>query len=71
MEDFKTRPIGEKFDYEGTTLEVVEKGDARCADCFFDDLIFCRFEEVVDITGYCSSSKREDKKEVIFNEAEP
>ena len=70
MEDFITRPIGEKFDYEGDTLEVVEKGEARCAGCYFDNMIFCRFSEIVDITGLCSSSQREDKKEVIFKEVE-
>lgn len=68
MEDFITRPIGEKFDYEGVTLEVVE--EKGCKNCYFYDITFCRFEDTVAITGSCVSDNREDKKEVIFKEVE-
>ena len=71
MEDFITRPIGEKFDYEGDMLEVVEKESTICNGCYFSNIICCRFEEILDITGYCGSSQREDKTEVIFKEVQP
>ena len=68
MEDFITRPIGEKFDYEGDMLEVVE--EKGCKNCYFYDITFCRFEDTVAITGFCVSDHRGDKKDVIFKEVE-
>ena len=71
MEDFITRPIGEKFDYEGTTLEVVEwNEETGCAGCYFMDSMFCHKGEVLDIAGYCFSSARKDKKDVVFKKVE-
>ena len=70
MEDFITRPIGEKFDYEGDMLEVVEEGEITCKGCYLSNCTCCRFDEIIDITGYCSSSERDDKKEVIFKKVE-
>ena len=70
MESYKTRPIGEKFDYDGTTLEVVENEHPSCADCYFGSITCCRFDEIIDITGDCIFSKRKDRKDVIFKEVE-
>ena len=54
--------LGEKFDYYGVTLKVVKHKD--CAGCYFDDeCIFCGN---IYITGSCESSRRKDKKDVIF-----
>ena len=70
MESYKTRPIGEKFDYDGTTLEVVENKHPSCADCYFCSITCCRFDEIIDITGDCLFYKRKDRKDVIFKEVE-
>ena len=71
MEDFITRPIGEKFEYEGTTLEVVEAKEDPCEGCYFIDSKYCLIGDVQDIEGYCFSSVREDGKDVIFKKVEP
>ena len=71
MEDFITRPIGEKFDYEGTKLEVEEEKEITCKGCYFIDSKVCLTGEAQDIAGYCFSSVRDDKKDVIFKEVEP
>ena len=70
MEDFITRPIGEKFNYEGDMLEVVEEGEITCKGCYFIDSKVCLIGEAQDISGYCFSSVREDKKDVIFKKVE-
>ena len=71
MEDFITRPIGEKFYYDGDTLEVAEwKEENGCEGCYLSNCTCCRFDEIIDITGYCSSSERDEKKEVIFKNVE-
>ena len=70
MEIYKTRPIGEKFDYDGTTLEVVENEHPSCADCYFGSIKCCRFDEIIDTTGDCLFYKRKDRKDVIFKEVE-
>ena len=65
------RKIGEQFEYEGVKLEVVENGSQNCDGCYFCDDMFCRIdEEIVDNTGMCSATKRDDKKEVIFKKLE-
>ena len=70
MEDFITRPIGEKFDYDGVTLEVVEEGEITCKGCYFIDSKSCLTGETQDVAGYCFSSVRKDKKDVIFKKLE-
>ena len=70
MESYKTRPIGEKFDYDGTTLEVVENKHPSCADCYFGSITCCRFDEIIDITGDCLFYKRKDRKDVIYKKVE-
>ena len=69
MEDFITRPIGEKFEYDGDMLEVVEEKEG-CKGCYFIDSKACLCGEAQDITGYCFSSVREDGKDVIFKKVE-
>lgn len=70
MEDFITRQIGEKFDYEGDMLEVVEEGEITCKGCYFIDSKSCLTGDAQDIAGYCFSSVREDGKDVIFKKVE-
>ena len=65
------RQIGEQFDYEGDTLEVVEEGEITCKGCYFIDSKSCLTGDVQDIAGYCFSSVRKDKKDVIFKEVQP
>ena len=64
------RKIGEKFDYEGDMLEVVEEGEITCKGCYFIDSKVCLTGEAQDIAGYCFSSSREDGTDVIFKEVE-
>jgi hypothetical protein len=62
VENFE-RKVGEQFDYEGTTLEVVEDfGGISCSKCFFNN-IDC---EDITIRGTCLADKREDETEVHF-----
>ncbi len=69
------RKIGERFDYNGTTLEVVEqsienKDIARvCKGCYLKDINVDCYEKH-KITGECSCYLRIDRKEVIFKEIE-
>ena len=68
MEDFITRPIGEKFDYEGDMLEVVESG--QCKGCFFfKGCIHCE-EHDIEVTGGCGPVGRSDNKSVKFQKVE-
>ena len=64
------RQIGEQFDYEGVTLEVVEVKENTCKGCYFIDSKYCLTGYVQDIAGYCFSSDREDDKDVIFKKVE-
>ena len=64
------RQIGEIFDCNGTKLEVVEEKEITCEGCYFIDSRFCRNGDVLDIAGYCFSSVRKDKKDVIFQKVE-
>ena len=62
------RQIGEIFDYNGTKLEVVENEDNHCEGCYFYRWIICRFDGIIDITGNCAPTYRNDKMNVIFKE---
>lgn len=65
-----TRPVGEKFKYNGVWYVVREdKAGTVCRDCAFRDL--CKVHKRKEherylVTGYCSSFCREDKKFVHF-----
>ena len=70
MESYKTRPIGEKFDCNGVRLEVIEEGDFACEGCYFHYTQFCCDEDITDTLGPCTSSCRDDEKDVIFKKVE-
>lgn len=74
MKDF-TRPIGEKFDHNGVTLEVSKweaakcKSNNSCVGCYFDTYIGkCLPQRDLNITGCCAGYYRTDGKNVIFKE---
>ena len=62
--------VGEKFNYNGVTLEVVEAHDkySYCDGCYFDS-IECR-ELKGDILGFCYANNRKDGKSVTFKKVE-
>ena len=53
--------IGERFEYGGVTLEVVES--TTCADCFFIDHLLCILD---DNHKYCGSGQRNDKRSISY-----
>ena len=53
--------IGERFEYGGVTLEVVES--TTCADCFFLDHLLCILD---DNHKYCGSGQRNDMKSISY-----
>lgn len=64
MNNYKTRPIGEIFEYCKLELQVVES--ENCDGCFFwgdADCLNYRRD-----TGYCGDSMRNDDKNVIFKQ---
>lgn len=61
---YKTRPIGEIFEWRGVKLQVVEHED--CEGCYFDRYDYCLSYR--HVTGYCSEYVREDEKNVIFKQ---
>ena len=62
------RQIGERFDYDGVTLEVVESG--ACKGChFFSGFLHCE-EHDIGVTGDCGPVGRSDGKSVKFQKVE-
>lgn len=63
-----TRKIGERFDFEGVELEVVEEWS--CQGCYFDNhLVKCQMSRNQRIhVGSCGPHFREDDTSVIFKE---
>lgn len=59
---FEEKKIGERFEYEGVTLEVVSALDSPCGQCFF------YHKECDNI--YCLPHKRKDKEDVSFRVVE-
>lgn len=62
MSNYKTRPIGEIFEWRGVKLQVVE--NKTCQGCYF-----CGDNNCINFrhdTGYCGHLVREDNKLVIF-----
>ena len=56
--------IGEKFEYDGVVLEVVEIADlsyGACNGCYFADIDTPCFG-----LNKCSADKRDDKKDVVY-----
>lgn len=59
---FKDKKIGERFEYEGVTLEVVNAFDFPCGKCFF------YHKECDNI--YCLPHQRKDGESVSFRVVE-
>ena len=64
MNIYKTRPIGEIFEYCKKKLQVVQNN--RCTGCYFLGSDICI--RVRDVSGYCGETLREDKQNVIFKQ---
>lgn len=62
-QDIIERKIGERFDFDGKTLEVVMNNG--CRGCYFNHK---RCAEYIPNRGYCGDSCRSDKQAVIFKE---
>ena len=61
------RPVGEQFDYNGVTLEVLEHQD--CLGCYFHkNYIRCNNVTIRETIGACEDFKRNDLKNIIFKE---
>ena len=61
------RPVGEQFEYNGVTLEVVEHQD--CLGCYFHkNYIRCNNTTIREAIGACEDFKRNDLKNIIFKE---
>lgn len=62
------RQVGEVFDYDGVTLEVIEHG--ACLACYFyKERIYCG-DLKRDILGSCGNINRSDRKMVVFKKVE-
>ena len=64
------RKIGERFIYDGGTLEVAMLKNGLCKGCYLCDTKICGYEIIINYLGYCAYSEREDKKDVIFKKVE-
>lgn len=62
MSTYKTRPVGEIFEYCKLKLQVVE--NETCEGCYFCSDAGCL--NYRSDTGYCGESVRNDDKNVIF-----
>lgn len=64
MSNYKTRPIGEIFEWRGVKLQVVEH--KTCQGCYFCDDAGCL--NYRHVTGYCGEYLRDYHKSVIFKQ---
>ena len=64
------RQIGEKFDFLGVKLEVIEGEEYSCEGCYLCDTPLCGCDIITNFIGSCAYSEREDKKDVIFKKVE-
>ena len=64
------RPIGDKFDFCGITLEVVDS--CNCKGCYFFKTDYHTYCEGYgnETVGPCGPFVRSDEKSVIFKEVE-
>ena len=53
--------IGERFEYKGNVLEVIE--DSYCKCCFFNNSWVC---ELMEIPKYCDTDTRFDNKSISY-----
>lgn len=67
------RKIGKTFNYQGTTLKVVEQSNETehvCDGCYFKSNFMVLCYKNNEITGECCDIRRIDKKDVIFKEVQ-
>ena len=62
MSKYKTRPIGEIFEYRGIKLQVVENDNCIGCYVYWNDDCLKYHREI----GSCSGLFRDDQKNVIF-----
>ena len=60
------RKIGEKFEYNGVILKVVNDKGRGCEGCYFSANESSCSYEVRDAIGPCGEYKRSDMRSVIF-----
>ena len=53
--------LGERFEYKGNVLEVIE--DSYCKCCFFNNSWIC---ELIEIPKYCGTDTRFDNKSISY-----
>ena len=64
------RQIGEKFDFLGVKLEVIEGEKNSCDGCYLCGTKICGYDIIINYLGYCAYFERKDKKDVIFKKVE-
>ena len=64
------RQIGDKFDFLGVKLEVIEGEKNSCDGCYLCGTKICGDEIITNYLGSCAYFEREDKKDVIFKKVE-
>jgi hypothetical protein len=62
------RKLNDIFSYEEIRLEVRKATMKSCDGCYFEKMMQCRTNSVVEHCGNCSSSLRIDKENVIFKQ---
>ena len=50
------RQIGERFDFLGVKLEVIEGEENSCGGCYICGTQLCGYECLVNYLGYCAQS---------------
>lgn len=66
------RKVGEIFELDGITLEVIDQpfdGHPKrpCEDCYFDGSVKCQYPRVFNIIGKCGARYfRTDKQNAMF-----
>ena len=67
------RQIGKKFNYYGTTLDVVEQSpdtEHACDGCYFKRNFMVLCYKNNEIAGECCDIRRTDGKDIIFKKIE-
>ena len=65
------RQIGEQFEYDGVTLEVVNEKYCSCERCYFhEEKIPCIRQRIINAVGRCNAFNRKDLEFVIFKKIE-
>ena len=54
--------IGERFEYNGVVLEVVQFGSGDCNHCYLGRKGYCKLEAIM----YCGKDKRADGKSIYY-----